>query len=146
VVTACAGHAPAPVEPVRGATAPDVAVIDLDGHQVRLGALRGRRVLLDFWESTCAPCERALPTLGALAARDDRLVVVSITPESPSSELRAFVAEHRMTWRVATDEADVMGAAFRVAAYPTYFLVDPAGTIACARCSLGEIEAQLALR
>ena len=54
--------------------------------------------------------------------------------------------QSEVSWIVATDEADVVGAAFRVADYPTYFLVDEAGTIACARCSLAEIVGQLAPR
>jgi thiol-disulfide isomerase/thioredoxin len=113
---------------------------------VRLAALRGRPVVVDFWESTCAPCLRALPALAALAAHHDRLVIVSITPEPPSDPLRAFVAAHQLRWIVATDEADVVSAAFHVPAYPTYFLVDEAGTIACARCSLPEIDRALATR
>jgi thiol-disulfide isomerase/thioredoxin len=145
-LAACAGHAQPPAAPARGATAPDVAPIDLAGRAVRLVALRGHPIVLDFWESTCEPCLRALPALAALAARHERLVIVSITPESPSDPLRAFVAEHRMSWIVATDEADVVSAAFRVPAYPTYFLVDEAGAIACARCSLQEIERELAAR
>jgi thiol-disulfide isomerase/thioredoxin len=145
-LAACAGRAPPPAGPVRGATAPEVAPIDLAGRPVRLAALRGRPIVLDFWESTCEPCLRALPALAALAAHHDRLVIVSITPEPPSDPLRAFVAAHQMRWIVATDEADVVSAAFRVPAYPTYFLVDEAGTIACARCSLEAIERALAAR
>ncbi len=127
----------------RGAPAPDVTVADLAGRPVQLAALRGRRVVLDFWETTCVPCQRAIPVLADLAARHDRLAIVSITPERASDELRAFVAEHGMTWVVATDEADVVGAAFRVANYPTYYLIDEAGMIACSACTLDQIERAL---
>jgi peroxiredoxin len=157
-LAACAGRAPAPAAirdapapavrgapapAIRGAPAPALAAIDLAGHPVRLAAYRGQRVVLDFWDSTCEPCLRALPALAALAAHD-HLAIVSITSEPPSDPLRAFVAAHAMRWVVASDTADATADAFRVAAYPTYFLVDPAGTIACARCSLEEIEGQLA--
>ncbi|MEO7734060.1 MAG: TlpA disulfide reductase family protein [Kofleriaceae bacterium] len=151
VLAACAGRTPAPAAPIhsaptapaRGAPVPEIAAIDLAGQPVRLAAYRGQRIVVDFWESTCEPCLRALPALAALAARQDRLQVVSITPELPSDPLRAFVAAHQMRWIVASDPTDAVATAFRVAAYPTYFLIDAAGTIACARCSLGEIEGQL---
>jgi peroxiredoxin len=136
----CAGHAPVRGALDRGAPAPDVTAADLAGRPVRLAALRGRRVVLDFWETTCAPCQRAIPVLADLAARHARLAIVSITPERASDELRAFVAAHGMTWIVATDEADVVGAAFRVANYPAYYLIDEAGTIACSACTLEQIE------
>jgi len=143
VVIGCAGHVPVRGALDRGAPAPDVTATDLAGRPVRLAALRGRRVVVDFWETTCAPCQRALPVLGELAARHARLTIVSITPERASDELRAFVAAHGMTWSVATDEADVVGAAFHVANYPTYYLIDEAGTIACAACTLEQIERML---
>jgi peroxiredoxin len=136
----CAGHAPVRGVLERGAPAPDVTAVDLAGRPVRLAALRGRRVVLDFWETTCAPCQRALPALADLAARHARLAIVSITPEHASDELRGFIAAHGMTWIVATDEADVVGAAFRVTGYPTYYLIEEAGTIACAACTLEQIE------
>ena len=139
----CAGHVPVRGTLDRGAPAPDVAAADLAGRPVRLAALRGRRVVLDFWETTCVPCQRAIPVLADLAGRHARLAIVSITPERASDELRAFVAEHGMTWIVATDDTDVVGAAFRVANYPTYYLVDETGTIACAACTLDQIERAL---
>lgn|GEM_PF-5914092 len=137
-LAACAGRAPATL---RGTPAPELAAIDLAGHPVRLAAYRGHPVVLDFWDSTCEPCLRALPALAALA---DRVAIVSITSEPPSAALRAFVTAHAMRWVVASDRADATADAFHIAAYPTYVLVDPAGTIVCARCTLGAIEGQLA--
>jgi hypothetical protein len=38
-----------PTAPVEGALAPDLSLPDLNGNQVRLSALRGKPVLLNFW-------------------------------------------------------------------------------------------------
>src|SRR5215468_5599502 len=114
--------------------APQVAIVDLDARAV---ALRGQRVVLDFWESTCEPCIRELPILADLDARHVA-TLVSITPE-PADEVRAFVASHGITWRVAADHAGTVHAAFRVDRYPLYFVVDADGTLACVRCSLAEV-------
>ncbi|WP_103027932.1 TlpA disulfide reductase family protein [Salinibacter altiplanensis] len=35
----------------------------LSGRELSASSLRGRHVLLDFWDSWCAPCVEAIPKL-----------------------------------------------------------------------------------
>jgi len=126
---------------VHGAPAPEIATAD--ARSVPLQSLRGQWVVLDFWESTCDPCVRDVPRLIELDARR-AATLVSITPEA-SDEVREFVANHGMTWRVATDRAGTVHAAFRVDHYPLYFLIDPAGRLACVHCTLDQIFEALAI-
>ena len=43
--------------------APDVRYTTLDGQSARLGALRGKVVLVNFWATTCTSCVAEMPKL-----------------------------------------------------------------------------------
>jgi len=54
-------HAESELRLQPGQPAPDLMLTDLDGHPHRLSDYRGRRLLLNFWASWCAPCQYEIP-------------------------------------------------------------------------------------
>lgn len=122
-----AGAAPGP-----GDAAPELAVSGCHNPAapVSLARLRGKVVLLDFWGIWCTPCIAALPELEALSkalpAAD--FALVGVHTKSKAAELPAFLEKRPSRYPVCVDTGET-ARRYGVAYFPTYVLIDRAGTI-----------------
>jgi thiol-disulfide isomerase/thioredoxin len=127
---------PLPPRPalVENTPAPLFEAAARDGAVVELAHLRGSIVLVDFWARGCKPCLEAFPRLRALAAdhRDLRVIGVAATDDGDATGLELPGVQ-------ILDRADEIQSRYRVARWPTYFLIGRDGKIACARCALDDL-------
>jgi thiol-disulfide isomerase/thioredoxin len=80
-----------------GAPAPAAAFLDPNGRETSLSDFRGRPLLVNLWATWCAPCVVEMPTLDALAGREDgRVQVLAISMdmgEGGRAKVDRFFAE-----------------------------------------------------
>ena len=119
---------------------PSVAVTTIKGEQLRLGALNGNVVLVNFWATTCAVCIREMPKLAELYEKYQtqgyRTVAVAM-PYDPPNRVRDYVKRYPLPFDVALDvDGAVLRAFGDVPGTPTSFLIDTRGNIV--RKYLGE--------
>lgn len=93
--------------------------------------LKGRVVLVEFFETGCVPCKRTLPHIQALHERYTArgLTVVCVSPEA-APVLTAFAREGGYTMPIACDTAKAIIGAYNVQQYPSSVVVDRDGKIA----------------
>jgi len=117
----------------RGDTAPDFDLERLDGGRLRLSELRGKAVVIDFWDTWCPPCRMAMPHLQELSVEyEDDLVVVGVAiGRNGKAAVAKFVQENGLTFpMVLIDEKFETARAFGgVQSLPTTFLIDAEGVV-----------------
>jgi thiol-disulfide isomerase/thioredoxin len=109
----------------------------LNSKPLRLGELRGKVVLVEFWAFECVNCRRTQPWLHAIQQRyaDKDFVIVSVhTPELPEersiANVRKAVAEQRITNPVMVDDDYSYWNAMKNQYWPAFYVIDKRGRIA----------------
>jgi len=107
--------------------APVFGGVDLSGDTVRLSALRGRVVVLNFWGTGCGPCVAEMPELNKLVAEYPDVVFLGLTADEPS-RLPAFLRQHPYRYRVVCVPPGTFSA-FQVEGIPVHMVIDRAGAV-----------------
>ncbi|MEQ8320697.1 MAG: TlpA disulfide reductase family protein [Rhodospirillales bacterium] len=117
-----------------GEPAPAADLFEADGTAVTLDAWKGKTVLVNYWATWCAPCEREMPSLGALqkARGGDTFEVVAISVDG--SEDKAYAARRlgelgaaNITFHIAPPENYEIVYESGVKGFPTTILYGPDG-------------------
>ncbi len=118
--------------PLVGRPAPGFTLTSFDGEPVRLEALRGRVVVLNFWASWCYPaCYEEAPALEAAwrTHRERGLVVVGVDIQDTEAAGRRFIAELGLTFPNAPDPKGTVSIDYGVYGVPETFVIDRRGII-----------------
>jgi len=120
-------------EPVRGEfrlgdPAPDFAARDLDGGVVVLSSLRGKPVILRFFETDCRFCRADTPVITELYQkyREQGLVILYIGSfYDKESSLRAFIDELGIDFPVVMDGSAKLADLYQIKVYPQTLFISP---------------------
>ena len=116
--------------PRPGRYAPDFSLVDLDGNQVKLSDLRGKKVILNFWATWCPPCRAEMPDLERLAREHEgTLTVLLVDLEEEEDQIRPFLDDMGITLVPLLDVEAEVAKMYRVSALPTSVIIDEDGVI-----------------
>jgi len=119
------------IAPEVGAQAPDFALRDLEGNDVRLSDYRGRTVLLTFWATWCGPCRLEMPEFEGRyqELKDDGFIVLGVNFDEPEEDVRAFRDELGLSFPLLLDPGGSVQRLYRIRGYPSSIFVDPEGEV-----------------
>lgn len=98
---------------------------------VRLSALRGKVVYVDFWASWCAPCRQSFPWLNEMHARyrGHGLEIVGINVDARRADANRFLAQVPARFTLAFDASGDTPGRYAAKGMPSSFLIARDGTI-----------------
>ena len=122
-----------------GQPAPAVSWDGFDGGKGSMAALAGRPVVVNFWQSNCAPCVTEMPALQRVhEAMGDKVAFVGlVTLEIDHAAAQRLVDRTGVDYPLGLDPSGQIGSGFGIIGFPTTALVDRSGTIVYLH--LGEI-------
>jgi peroxiredoxin len=118
-------------DPEPGHRAPDFVLRSLKGSNVRVQNLRGHPILVNFWATWCGPCRSEMPDIQEVHRRyrSEGLVVLAVTSEVSSAEVRDFADKLDIDFPILLDSSGKVAEAYGVQGLPTSFFIDSEGII-----------------
>ncbi|HJV68717.1 TlpA disulfide reductase family protein [Ideonella sp.] len=105
-----------------------------EGGRIKLAALRGQVVVVNFWASWCEPCRTEMPSLELLAARHeaDGLQVLAVNHRETDGAIRRYLAQWPITLTILRDVDGAAARDWQVRAFPTTVVIGRDGRVAFA--------------
>ena len=119
----------------KGQIAPDFTLMNLDGEEVVLSDLRGKKVVLNFWTTWCPPCKAEMPHMQSYydkyADKDNvEIIAVNLTYSNDSvKKVEQFVSSYKLDFPILLDEKDEVGRMYEVITIPSTYMIDTTGKI-----------------
>ena len=112
----------------------DFAVTLTGGGTYTLSARKGKVVLVDFWSTSCPPCIKELPNIGAIyhANKKRGFEVISISLDDNKAKLDSFQAANPVPWSTVFSGKgwkDDAAKLYEISSIPSLWLVDREGIL-----------------
>jgi cytochrome c biogenesis protein CcmG/thiol:disulfide interchange protein DsbE len=121
---------------VLGTPVPADSLPLMGGGTVRLDQLRGKTVIVNFWNSWCAPCQQEAPSLERFYAQhagDQEFAMVGIVIDDSPSAIRQYVQARQIPWQIAFDPGSHAALDFGTTGQPETYAISPDGVIVAKR-------------
>lgn len=114
--------------------APDFEVEAADGTLTQLSQLKGAPVVLNFWASTCGPCQSEMPGLqAAFKQYGDQLQFMMVDMPGFNGETveraKRFLQDNSYTFPAYFDTQGRAAAAFGLSSLPRTYFIDAQGAV-----------------
>jgi DsbE subfamily thiol:disulfide oxidoreductase len=114
-----------------GQPAPDFALKNASGENLRLSEFRGDVVMINFWATWCGPCRQEMPLLEELYTTYQRVgfKLLGVNIDDDSHKAMNMIAELGVSFPVLFDTRKEVSKLYAVDAMPATIIVDRDGRV-----------------
>jgi cytochrome c biogenesis protein CcmG/thiol:disulfide interchange protein DsbE len=124
------------------AAAPKYTLTKLDGSKLDSTDLKGKTVVVNFWNTWCIPCQREEPALKAFYAAhkdDPDFAMIGIVREDDASTVRNHVADRGIDWTIGLDPKGDAAIGFGTTGQPETYVFSPDGVAVCGSLGVSNV-------
>lgn len=114
----------------KGREAPALTGTDVAGRLVKLAGLRGRIVVLIFWDAKTDQTDRIIQLTNQLVTKykEKPVTILGVTPES-AERIRTLQGDGSILWSNISDPTEKHSKEYRISSRPAVFVIDAQGKI-----------------
>ena len=118
----------------KGDIAPDFELERINAHYdkkfIRLGDLKGKGVVLNFWATYCKPCESQMALMETLHPRYmDDIEILAINLDNSELVIQQFIDKNNLTFTVLHDTRNEVMEMYGVSPIPSTFFINSEGEV-----------------
>jgi cytochrome c biogenesis protein CcmG/thiol:disulfide interchange protein DsbE len=116
------------------AAAPEFTLTKLDGSKLDSKDLKGKTVVVNFWNTWCIPCQREEPALKEFYEQykdDPGVEFIGIVREDEENTVRDYIAANGLDWTMGFDPKGSAAIAFGTTGQPETYVFSPDGVAVC---------------
>ncbi|MFZ5824412.1 MAG: redoxin domain-containing protein [Bacillota bacterium] len=114
-----------------GEPAPDFELTTLEGETVKLSALRGKPVVVNFWATWCTPCRKEMPHFQEVVDKygEQGLLLYGINVGESKVAVADFRDRVGVRFPLMIDADESVQTAYKILPLPATFFIDREGVI-----------------